>query len=95
MSANTFVVDADSHWCEHPELFTRLALERYKDRVPHVEEVDGERMWVFDGQVMGRASAGGVIARDGSKSPSGPALEEWTIDQVHVGAYDPKVRLQV
>jgi predicted TIM-barrel fold metal-dependent hydrolase len=95
MSENTFVVDADSHWCEHPELFTRLAPEKYKDRVPHVEEVDGERMWVFDGQPMGRFSAGGVIARDGSKSPSGPALEEWTIDQIHEGAYDPKVRLEV
>jgi predicted TIM-barrel fold metal-dependent hydrolase len=95
MSEKTFVVDADSHWCEHPELFTRLAPEKYKDRVPHVEEVDGERMWVFDGQPMGRFSAGGVIARDGSKSPSGPALEEWTIDQIHEGAYDPKVRLEV
>ena len=35
---DTFVVDADSHWCEHPELFTRLAPAEYKDRVPHVEE---------------------------------------------------------
>jgi predicted TIM-barrel fold metal-dependent hydrolase len=95
MSENTFVVDADSHWCEHPDLFTRLAPEKYKDRVPRVEEVDGERKWVFDGHVMGRFSAGGVVARDGSKSPSGPALEEWTIDEIHVGAYDPKVRLEV
>jgi uncharacterized protein len=92
---DTFVVDADSHWCEHPELFTRLAPAEYKDRVPHVEVVDGERKWVFDGQIMGRFSAGGVVARDGSKSASGPALDNWTIDDIHEGAYDPKARLEV
>ncbi|HEY8527557.1 MAG TPA: amidohydrolase family protein [Acidimicrobiales bacterium] len=93
--AADFVVDADSHWTEHPELFTRLAPAEYKDRVPRVETVDGERMWVFDGHVMGRASAGAVIGRDGSKSPADEALHRWTIDQVHVGAYDPQVRLGV
>lgn len=93
--SDTFVVDADSHWCERPDLFTNLAPEKYKDRVPQVKVVEGEPTWVFDGQVMGRAGAGGVIARDGSKHPSGPALEEWTIDQIHEGAYDPKIRLEV
>jgi predicted TIM-barrel fold metal-dependent hydrolase len=90
-----FIVDADSHWCEHPELFTRLAPAKYKDRVPRVEEVDGEKKWVFDGHVMGQFSAGGVIARDGTKAPADEALHHWTIDQIHVGAYDPKVRLGV
>jgi predicted TIM-barrel fold metal-dependent hydrolase len=92
---DTFVVDADSHWCEHPELFTRLAPAEYKDRVPHVEEIDGERKWVFDGNIMGRFSAGGVVAKDGSKSAAGPALDNWTIEDIHVGAYDPKARLEV
>jgi predicted TIM-barrel fold metal-dependent hydrolase len=90
-----FVVDADSHWCEHPELFTRLAPAKYRDRVPHVEEIDGEPKWVFDGHVMGRFSAGGVIARDGTKAPADEALHHWTIEQIHVGAYDPEVRLEV
>jgi uncharacterized protein len=90
-----YVVDADSHWCEHPELFTRLAPAKYRDRVPHVEEVDGEPKWIFDGHEMGRFSAGGVIGRDGTKSPADEALNHWTIDQIHVGAYDPKVRLGV
>src|SRR5947209_7772379 len=93
--SDTFVVDADSHWTEHADLFTSRAPAAYKDRVPHVEVVDGVRMWVFDGNVMGRYSAGAVIARDGSKSPSGPALDTWTPDEVHAGAYDPKARLEV
>ena len=90
-----FIVDADSHWVEHPELFTRLAPEKYKDRVPRVEDVDGVPTWVFDGQVMRPFVAGAVVARDGTKSESARVLDQWTIDDVHVGAYDPKVRLEV
>jgi uncharacterized protein len=60
-----------------------------------VEEVDGEPMWVFDGHPVGRFSAGGVIARDGSKEAADIALNHWTIDEIHEGAYDPKVRLGV
>jgi predicted TIM-barrel fold metal-dependent hydrolase len=95
MSNTTFVVDADSHWSEPPDLFTKRAPAEYRDRVPRVEEVDGQPMWVFDGHPVGRFSAAGVIARDGSKESSHKALFEWSIDQVHVGAYDPKVRLEV
>ncbi len=90
-----FVVDADSHWSEPPDLFTKLAPAKYKDRVPRVEMVDGQRMWVFDGHPVGRFSASGVIGRDGRKESAHKALREWTIDEVHVGAYDPEVRLGV
>ena len=95
MLNNELVVDADSHWSEPADLFTSRAPAKYVDRVPHVELVDGERTWVFDGKAVGRFSAGGVIARDGTKESSYHALFEWTIDEVHDGAYDPKVRLEV
>jgi uncharacterized protein len=91
-----FVVDADSHWVEHPELFTRLAPEKYKDRVPRVEDVGGVPTWVFDGHVLKPFIGGAVVARDGTKAESARVLSEWTsIDDVHVGAYDPEARLQV
>jgi uncharacterized protein len=95
MLKDMLIVDADSHWSEPPDLFTSRAPEKYRDRVPRVEEVDGQLMWVFDGHPVGRFSAGGVIARDGSKESSHRALREWSFDQVHVGAWDPKVRLAV
>jgi predicted TIM-barrel fold metal-dependent hydrolase len=101
MSTNThllddlYIVDADSHWCERPDLFTSLAPAHLKDRVPRVEEVDGERMWVFDGHPVGRYSAGGVVARDGSKESSDIALHQWSGDELHLGAHDPKARLEV
>jgi hypothetical protein len=63
-----FVFDADSHWCEPPDLFTSRAPAAVKDRVPRVEDVDGQLMWVFDGHPVGRFSAGGVVTRDGQRS---------------------------
>jgi predicted TIM-barrel fold metal-dependent hydrolase len=91
----SFIVDADSHWCEQPDWFTKIAPAKYKDRVPRVEEVDGEQMWVFDGNVVGRYGAGGVIARDGSKEEADIALFQWGPEMIHVGAWDPQVRLEV
>jgi uncharacterized protein len=90
-----FVVDADSHWSEPPDLFTSRAPAKYRDRMPRVEEVDGQLVWMFDGHQVGRFSAAGVVGRDGHKESAHKALREWTIDEVHVGAYDPQVRLGV
>jgi predicted TIM-barrel fold metal-dependent hydrolase len=90
-----FVFDADSHWCERPDLFTSRAPAAVKDRMPRVQDVDGQLMWVFDGHPVGRFSAGGVVARDGSKEAADIALHHWTFDQVHEGAWNPKVRLSV
>ncbi len=52
-------------------------------------------MWVFDGHPVGRYSAGGVVARDGSKEESDIALHQWSGDEIHEGAYNPRVRLGV
>jgi predicted TIM-barrel fold metal-dependent hydrolase len=95
MLNDMLIVDADSHWCEAPDLFTKRAPAAFRDRVPRVEEVDGQSMWVFDGRPVGRFSAGGVIGRDGSKESAHRALFEWSHDDVHVGAWDPDVRLGV
>jgi predicted TIM-barrel fold metal-dependent hydrolase len=95
MSTKPFIVDADSHWCEQPDLFTSIAPEKYRDRVPRVEEVDGALSWVFDGHVIGRYSAGGVVALDGRKVAAQEALFEWGPGMVHEGAHDPQKRLAV
>jgi predicted TIM-barrel fold metal-dependent hydrolase len=95
MFEDTLVVDADSHWCEPPDLFTAMAPPEYRDRILHVEEVDGEQMWVFDGHPVSRFSAGGVIGRDGTKESAHRALNEWPHEMIHAGAYDPNVRLEV
>jgi len=95
MMEDMFVVDADSHWSEPPDLFTSRAPAAVLDRVPRVEEVDGEPTWIFDGKPIGRAGSAAVIGRDGHKHDAHTGLFEWTNADVHVGAYDPKVRLGV
>ena len=95
LNNDTLVIDADSHWCELPDLFTSAAPAEFKDRMPRIETIDGMQKWVFDGHVLGQAGAGAVIGRDGTKESADIALNHWTIDQVHVGGYDPKVRLEV
>jgi predicted TIM-barrel fold metal-dependent hydrolase len=91
----TLIIDADSHWSEPPDLFTRLAPPEYRDRMPRVETIEGMPTWVFEGQVLGPCTAAGVIGRDGKKESADIALNHWGHEMIHVGAYDPVVRLEV
>ena len=87
------VVDADTHFTEPHDLWTSRAPASLKDKVPHVTDVDGIDSWVIEGEVIGRAGAGGVIDRDGEKGRSFEGLYEWSIEQAHPGAYDPVARV--
>jgi len=95
LNNGTLVVDADSHFTEPHDLFTRVAPAEYRDRVPRVETVDGVPKWVFDGHVLGQATAAAVIGRDGNKASADLGLNQWTIDDIHLGAHDPVARLKV
>ncbi len=90
-----FVVDADSHWSEPADLFTRLAPAHLKGRVPHHEVIDGQRVWVMDGVAIGQAAAGAVIGADGKKAKAVESLMVWHVEDAHRGAYDPKARIAV
>lgn len=89
------VIDADTHLTEAHDLWTSRAPAKYRDRVPHVEDVDGRPMWIVDGAELGFAGGGGVIDRDGNKGRALEALYEWTQDRIHLGAFDPKARIEV
>jgi predicted TIM-barrel fold metal-dependent hydrolase len=88
------VIDADTHMTERHDLWTSRAPAAFKDRVPHVEQVDGGAHWVVDdGAVLGRAGAGGVVDRNGVKGRSFEGLYEWEIEQAHEAAYDLTARM--
>ena len=89
------VVDADTHLTEAHDLWTKRAPEQYKDRVPRVEQVDGQPTWVVDGTPLGFAGGGGVIDREENKFPFAESMIVWGIDRIHEAAYNPEVRLQV
>jgi predicted TIM-barrel fold metal-dependent hydrolase len=89
------VIDADTHLTEAHDLWTKRAPAAWRDRVPHVTQVDGAATWVVDGEVLGRAGAGGVIDRQGNKGRSFEGLYEWEIEQAHAAAYDPRARVEL
>jgi predicted TIM-barrel fold metal-dependent hydrolase len=89
------VVDADTHMTESHDLWTSRAPAAYRDRVPHVEDVDGEPTWVVDGTPIGFAGGGGVIDERGGKHAFSESMTVWGIDRVHRAAWDPKLRLEV
>ncbi|MGP8058095.1 MAG: amidohydrolase family protein [Acidimicrobiales bacterium] len=89
------VIDTDTHLTERHDLWTKRAGAAWRDRVPHVTQVDGSATWVVDGAVLGRAGAGGVIDRRGVKGRSFEGLYEWEIDDVHQAAWDPVARVEL
>lgn len=100
-----FIVDADSHWSEPADLFTKNAPAAWRDRMPRVEKAEIPAFiggkpeirdcWVFDGDVIGPFSCAGVVDRDGVKGNPNEAMFQWPFEKVHKGAYDPKTRLEV
>ena len=89
------VIDADTHLTEVHDLWTSRAPAKYKDRVPRVHDIDGRPMWVVDGAELGFAGGGGVIDRQGDKGRALEALYGWTQEKIHLGAFDPKARIEV
>ena len=89
------VIDADTHMTEAHDLWTSRAPAAYRDRVPHVEEIDGQPTWVIDGTPLGFAGGGGVIDTEGEKFPFSESMIVWGIDRIHRAAWDPKARLEV
>ena len=88
------VVDADSHMTERHDLFTERAPKGFEDKVPHVEPIDGEEMWVIEGKAFGKAGSGGTIDPDGKKHPFHDSQGgSWGIEDVHPAAWDPEERL--
>ena len=92
-----FIVDADSHWSEPPDLFTSRAPAEYQR--PRAAGRGGRRRAQRGCSTAtssaGTAPAGGDRPRRQEGAAPTRRSFEWDHDEVHVGAYDPKVRLEV
>lgn len=89
------VLDADSHFTDVDDLWTKRAPAAYKDEILHVEDVDGERTWVVEGIPLGKAGGGSTIDREGVKHPFLESMIEWDFEKAHVAAWDVDARLEV
>jgi predicted TIM-barrel fold metal-dependent hydrolase len=97
--ANLVVIDADTHFSEPADLWTKRAPTYLRDRVPQVRKDDnGVPFWYVDGdEKFGRAGGASVI------NPSGQKVSFWEtdiqngigIDEIHPASYDVKARLEI
>ena len=51
--ADVRVIDTDTHLTEPHDLWTSRAPRGFEERVPHIVEVNGQKSWAVDDQVLG------------------------------------------
>ncbi len=85
------IVDTDTHFTEPPDLFTSRAPAAYKDKVPHIERIDGVDRWICQGHDFGSVG-GNVVRKDNNKLLGRLAFQ--TLEEGHPGSHLLKPRLQ-
>ena len=89
------IIDTDSHITEPHDLWSSRAPASWRDRLPRVEEIDGEPHWVVDRDTdLGVAGAVSVVGKDGEKVRSIEFMG-WKLEDAHAAAYDMTARLDV
>jgi len=93
--SDLYIIDVDAHISEPHDLWTSRAPAAYKDRVPCVKEVDGNRAWFVDGDIqISMSTPASVVRLDGSKS-RGIEFLNWEIEDVHAASYDMSERVKL
>ena len=88
---NYWIIDADTHVTEPPDLWTSRLPAKWKERAPHIEwdDENEQEVWVIDGE---RATVIGVTATAGWRDPF-PANPP-TFADCHRGSHDLKERMK-
>jgi predicted TIM-barrel fold metal-dependent hydrolase len=90
MTSTTWVIDADAHVTEAPDVWTSRVPTQYRDQVPRVvRDKDGRDIWVIGDT---------KISTVGANAPAGwkdaPQSAPPTYDDILPAAYDPKARIE-
>ena len=83
------VIDVDTHVTEPPDVWTARTPAVLHDRVPHIERIDGNDVWMADGQRLGHPGYYSMAGYDGVMPKSVPA----TFDEIHPSMYDAEARV--
>lgn len=91
------IIDADTHFTEPFDLWTKRAPAAFRDRMPQVKEgPDGRPKWVVDGDVvLANAGAGSIVDKDGNKVKfwDTDIMNGITSEEAHAGANEVTARL--
>ena len=88
------IIDVDAHISEPADLWSSRAPAAFKDRLPKMEERDGQRAWYVDGVEIAMANPASVVRHDGEKA-KGVEFFAWQIEDVHRASWDMHARLDI
>jgi predicted TIM-barrel fold metal-dependent hydrolase len=84
------VIDVDSHLTEPPDVWTARVPASRRDEVPHIERVDGQDVWMVNGERLGAPGYYSMAGHDGIM----PASIPQTYDDIAPAMYDAEARLR-
>jgi uncharacterized protein len=96
-NSNLRVIDADTHYTEPHDLWTKRAPAGLRERVPQVKMHDGQMSWIIDGDksIGTGAHPNSAILKDGSKVRVLDNFLKLKFADVHLGSSSLKERLAV
>jgi predicted TIM-barrel fold metal-dependent hydrolase len=96
------LIDADSHYSEPADLWTKRAPASIRDRVPQVKpDQRGVPSWFIDGHYLTPATGSSFVDKRGKKVPYyGGDMAEASVrivnmETIHEASYDPKARVAI
>lgn len=84
------VIDVDTHLTEPPDVWTARVPAAMREKVPHIERIDGKDVWMADGQRLGAPGFYSMAGHDGIMPASIPE----TYEDIAPSMYDAKARLE-
>jgi predicted TIM-barrel fold metal-dependent hydrolase len=84
------VIDVDTHLTEPPDVWTARVPQALQDLVPHIERIEGQDVWMVDGQRIGAPGYYSMAGHDGIMPMSIPQ----TYDEIDPSMYDAHARLR-
>ena len=87
--STAWVIDADSHLTEPPDVWTARVPRKYVDRVPTLRTIDGKDTWTLNGDVIAKVGPTAVVGWP-EPFPQGPP----TLADCPPAAYDAKARIE-
>jgi hypothetical protein len=87
------IVDTDTHFTEPPDLWTKYAPAKYRDRMPQMRTVDGKSRWFVEGDVEFSGVGEAVVDTENIKGHGLFTLENF--EEMTAAASDVKARLNV
>ncbi len=91
------VIDADTHLTEPHDMWVKRAPAKFRDRVPQVKLLNGQRCWVIDGDksIGTGAHPNSSVLKQGGKVRDLDTFLKLQFEDVHLGSSDVKERLAV